>query len=147
MLRDFHHLRNVFRETLRLYPPVAFLPREVSCPVDMRDKHLETGSMLVVAPWLTQRNKNNWACPHSFDPDRFDDPANAEMVKQAWFPFGRGPRVCVGAGFAQQEVMIVMATILRRFRLSVKPGYKPEPISRLTIRPRHGMKLLFERLG
>src|SRR3546814_9882316 len=50
---------------------------------------LEEGAMLVVAPWLTQRNEDNWACPHSFDPARFDDPANAEMVRQAWFPFGR----------------------------------------------------------
>ncbi|MET0248111.1 MAG: cytochrome P450 [Sphingobium sp.] len=143
MLKDMGHVRNIFRETLRLYPPVAFLPREVTCPMTMRDKQLEEGAMLVVAPWLTQRNKDNWACPHGFDPDRFDDPANAEMVKQAWFPFGRGPRVCVGAGFAQQEVMTVIASVLRRYRLSVPQGWKPEPISRLTIRPRTGMRLLF----
>ncbi|MDI1294838.1 MAG: cytochrome P450 [bacterium] len=144
MLKDMNHVRNIFRETLRLYPPVAFLPREVPCPMPMRDKQLEEGAMLVVAPWLTQRNKDNWTCPHSFDPDRFDDPANADMVKQAWFPFGRGPRVCVGAGFAQQEVMTVIASVLRRYRLSVPVGFKPEPISRLTIRPRTGMTLLFE---
>lgn len=143
MLKDMGHVRNIFRETLRLYPPVAFLPREVTCPMTMRDKQLEEGAMLVVAPWLTQRNKDNWACPHGFDPDRFDDPANADMVKQAWFPFGRGPRVCVGAGFAQQEVMTVIASVLRRYRLSVPQGWKPEPISRLTIRPRTGMRLMF----
>ena len=147
MLKEMGQLRNIFRETLRLYPPVSFLPREVTCAMDMRDKHLETGSMLVVAPWLTQRNKDNWACPHAFDPDRFDDPANADMVKQAWFPFGRGPRVCVGAGFAQQEVMTVIAAVVRRFALSVPPGFKPEPISRLTIRPRTGMPLLFGAVG
>ena len=144
MLKDMGTIRNIFRETLRLYPPVAFFPREVICPMPMRDKQLEAGAMLVVAPWLTQRNKDNWSCPHSFDPDRFDDPDNAEMVKQAWFPFGRGPRVCVGAGFAQQEVMTVVASVLRRYRLSVPQGFKPEPISRLTIRPRTGMKLMFE---
>jgi cytochrome P450 len=144
MLKDMGHVRNVFKETLRLYPPVSFLPREVTCPMDMRDKHLETGAMLVVAPWLTQRNKDNWACPHAFDPDRFDDPANADMAKQAWFPFGRGPRVCVGAGFAQQEVMTVIASVVRRYRLSVPAGFKPEPISRLTIRPRTGMPLRFD---
>ena len=143
MLKDMSQLRNIFKETLRLYPPVSFLPREVTCPVDMRDKHLEAGAMLVVAPWLTQRNKDNWACPHAFDPDRFEDPANAEMAKQAWFPFGRGPRVCVGAGFAQQEVMTVIASVVRRFAISVPAGFTPEPISRLTIRPRTGMPLLF----
>lgn len=143
MLKDMSQLRNIFKETLRLYPPVSFLPREVTCPMDMRDKHLEAGAMLVVAPWLTQRNKDNWACPHAFDPDRFEDPANAEMAKQAWFPFGRGPRVCVGAGFAQQEVMTVIASVVRRFAISVPVGFTPEPISRLTIRPRTGMPLLF----
>ncbi len=144
MLRDMATLRNIFRETLRLYPPVAFLPREVTCPMQMRDKDLEEGAMLVVAPWLTQRNKDNWTCPHSFDPDRFDDPANQDMVKQAWLPFGRGPRVCVGAGFAQQEVMTVIASVVRRYRLSTRPQDRPEPISRLTIRPRTGMKLMFD---
>ncbi|MGC4250969.1 MAG: cytochrome P450 [Sphingobium sp.] len=143
MLKEMGQVRNIFRETLRLYPPVAFFPREVPCPMDMRDKHLEQGAMLVVAPWLTQRNKDNWACPHGFDPDRFDDPANAEMAKQAWFPFGRGPRVCIGAGFAQQEVTTMIAAVLRRYRLSVPQGFKPEPISRLTIRPRTGMTLMF----
>ena len=147
MLKDMGAVRNIFRETLRLYPPLAFFPREVPCPMQMRDKNLEPGAMLVVAPWLTQRNEENWACPHSFDPDRFDDPANAEMARQAWFPFSRGPRVCVGAGFAQQEVMTVIAAVLRRYRLSVKPGFKPEPISRLTVRPRKGMMLMFEAIS
>lgn len=146
MLKDMPVVRNVFKETLRLYPPLAFFPREVPCPMQMRDKQLEPGAMLVVAPWLTQRNKDNWACPHAFDPDRFADPANAEMAKQAWFPFSRGPRVCVGAGFAQQEVMTVIATTLRRYRLTVAKGFKAEPISRLTVRPRKGMKLMFERV-
>ncbi|MCP1469532.1 cytochrome P450 [Sphingobium sp. OAS761] len=144
MLKDMTLVRNIFKETLRLYPPLAFFPREVPCPMQMRDKQLVPGAMLVVAPWLTQRNKDNWACPHSFDPDRFDDPANADMARQAWFPFSRGPRVCVGAGFAQQEVMTVIAATLRRYRLSVRPGYKPEPISRLTVRPRKGMWLMFD---
>jgi cytochrome P450 len=147
MLKDMSQLRNIFKETLRLYPPVSFLPREVTCPMPMRDKQLEKGAMLVVAPWLTQRNKDNWACPHAFDPDRFDDPANAEMAKQAWFPFGRGPRVCVGAGFAQQEVMTVIASVVRRYRLTVPTGFKPEPISRLTIRPRTGMPLRFDAIS
>lgn len=144
MLKDMPLVRNIFKETLRLYPPLAFFPREVPCPMQMRDKQLVPGAMLVVAPWLTQRNKDNWACPHAFDPDRFEDPANAEMAKLAWFPFGRGPRVCVGAGFAQQEVMTVIAATLRRYRLSVRAGYRAEPISRLTVRPRKGMWLMFE---
>ncbi|MGE4322818.1 MAG: cytochrome P450 [Sphingobium sp.] len=147
MLKDMPVVRNVFKEALRLYPPLAFFPREVPCPMQMRDKQLEPGAMLVVAPWITQRNEENWACPHAFDPDRFDNPANAEMARQAWFPFSRGPRVCIGAGFAQQEVMTVIASTVRAHRLSVQPGYKPQPISRLTVRPRRGMMLMFDSVG
>lgn len=133
--------RNVVRETLRLYPPVSFLPREVVCPVQMRDKHLEPGAMLVVAPWLIQRNRDNWTCPHSFDPDRFETAEGKAMMKDAWLPFGSGPRVCVGAGFATQEAMVVLATIVRAFDLAALADDVPEPVSRLTLRPKDGIRL------
>ncbi len=138
--------RNVVRETLRLYPPVSFLPREVMCPVQMRDKHLEVGAMLVVSPWLVQRNKDNWACPHAFDPDRFEQPEGRAMMKDAWLPFGSGPRVCVGAGFATQEAMVVIATLVRAFDIAAIPGDVPEPISRLTLRPKDGIRLRLSAL-
>ena len=133
--------RNVVRETLRLYPPVSFLPREVVCPVQMRDKRLAPGAMLVVAPWLIQRNRDNWACPHAFDPDRFETAEGKAMMKDAWLPFGSGPRVCVGAGFATQEAMVVLATLVRAFDLAALDDDVPEPVSRLTLRPRDGIRL------
>jgi cytochrome P450 len=133
--------RNVVRETLRLYPPVSFLPREVVCPVQMRDKQLEPGAMLVVAPWLIQRNQDNWACPHAFDPDRFETPEGKAMMKDAWLPFGAGPRVCVGAGFATQEAMVVLASVVRAFDLGALADDVPEPVSRLTLRPKDGIRL------
>jgi cytochrome P450 len=135
--------RNVFREALRLYPPVAFMPREVTCPTQMRDKQLEPGAMLVVSPWLIQRNQDNWACPHAFDPSRFDDLANRAAVREAWLPFGAGPRTCVGQGFAMQEAIVVLATVIRAFNLSAVPGDVPEPVSRLTLRPKNGVRLRF----
>ena len=138
--------RNVFRETLRLYPPLSFLVRSVTCPVDMRDKHLESGAMLVVSPWLVQRNRDNFPEPHGFDPDRFDDPAQAQACRHAYLPFGKGPRLCVGAGFAQQEALLAIAGVVRRFRLTTVPGDTPEPISRLTLRSRRGMRLHLEPL-
>lgn len=143
MLRRLPVIRNVFRETLRLYPPVAFMPREVSCPTQMRDKQLEEGAMLVVSPWLIQRNPEHWHCPHAFNPSRFDNPENKAKVREAWLPFGAGPRVCVGAGFATQEAAIVLATVLRRFDLTLVPGDVPEPVSRLTLRPKSGIRLHF----
>ena len=85
--------------------------------------------------------------PDRFDHSRFAPEARAAQHRYQYIPFGAGPRVCVGAGFAQQEVMTVIASVIRRYRLTMPAGFKPEPISRLTIRPRTGMKLLFERVG
>jgi cytochrome P450 len=134
--------RNVFRETLRLYPPLSFLVRSVTCPVDMRDKHLDPGAMLVVSPWLVQRNRDNFPEPHGFDPDRFDDPDQADACRHAYLPFGKGPRVCIGAGFAQQEALLTLAGIVRTFDLATILGDDPEPISRLTLRAGNGVRLL-----
>ena len=144
-LRTLEGVRNLFRETLRLYPPVGFFLRSVTQPTVMRDKHMKPGAMLVISPWLIQRNKDNWACPHSFDPDRFARPDEAEAVKSAYLPFGKGPRVCIGAGFAQQEAMLVLAHMIRAFRLSYTEARKPEPVSRLTLRPKDGIRLRMER--
>ncbi len=144
-IRHLPLTRNVFRETLRLYPPVAFMPREVICPTQMRDKHLEPGAMLVVSPWLIQRNPEHWPCPHAFDPGRFDDPAGKAAVREAWLPFGAGPRVCVGQGFATQESVVILASLIRAFDLATVNGETPEPVSRLTLRPKRGIRLHFTR--
>jgi cytochrome P450 len=141
-VRRLDGVRNLFKETLRLYPPVAFLPRSVTTPETMRGKHVEPADLLVIAPWLIQRNSANWECPHSFDPDRFARPENAEAVRKAWLPFGGGARLCIGAGFAQQEAVIILACIIRAFRLTHPPGRRPELVSRLTLRPRHGVPLI-----
>ena len=144
-LKRMEGVRNLFRETLRLYPPIGFFARGVTRPTTMRDKLLKPGAMLVISPWLIQRSKDNFACPHSFDPDRFTRDEDAEAVKSAYMPFGKGPRVCVGAGFAQQEAMLVLATVIRAFRLRYPAGPKPEPVARVTLRPKKGVRLLLSR--
>lgn len=141
-LKRLDGVRNLFREGLRLYPPVSFLLREVTRPQQMRGKAMKPGDVLVVSPWLIQRNAENWRCPHSFDPDRFADEANAEAIRNAWLPFGRGPRICIGAGFAQQEAMLILAEVIRAFALSHPAGRRPEVVSRLTLRPRRGIPLI-----
>lgn len=140
-LKALPELRHLFQEALRLYPPVSFLMREVVAPQTMRGKAMAPGDLAVVSPWLIQRNADNWACPHAFDPGRFARAENARAAREAWLPFGRGPRVCIGQGFAMQEAMIGLATLLREFRLAPIPGRVPEPISRLTLRSRHGIHL------
>ena len=103
------------------------------------------GDLLVVSPWLIQRNERILRCPHSFDPERFARPEDAQAARDGWLPFGRGARVCVGAGFAQQEAMLVVAQILRTYRLSCSEGFQPGLVSRLTLRPKSGMRLRLSR--
>jgi cytochrome P450 len=136
-LKGCEALRNVFRETLRLYPPVSFLPRASARAVTLRDKAVSPRDLLIVAPWLIHRNPELWSCPHAFDPDRFT--REEEAVRGAFLPFGQGARLCVGAGFAMQEAMVVLAQVLRHVRL--EPAGEPEVVSRLTLRARGGIHL------
>lgn len=143
-LRGMNGVRNLFRETLRLYPPVSFLVREATTPTRLRDKLLPKGAMIVISPWLIQRNRNNWKCPHAFAPERFEDPEEAQACRHAYLPFGKGPRICIGAGFAQQEGMLILASIVRAFRLRYPDIPRPEPVSRLTLRPKKAVRLWFD---
>jgi len=138
-IRNSKALKHIFQETLRLYPPVSFFVRETTRRTQMRDKQIEPGSMMVISPWLIQRNKNNFPCPHAFDPQRFEDPDQAEACRRAYLPFGRGSRKCTGSGFALQEAMLALASIVRNFQLSYPEGPKPMPVSRATLRSDKGI--------
>jgi len=132
---------NIFRETLRLFPPVGFFAREnvQSCP--MRGKQLGAGSTVVVAPWLLQRHRKWWKNPDAFDPDRFDRGDDKDAIKHAYMPFSMGPRVCLGAAFALQEAVLILACILRRYELLPVDEHLPEPVGRLTIRSANGVRI------
>jgi cytochrome P450 len=136
-------LKNVFMESLRLYPPVSFFIREVTEQTCMRDKVMNEGDMLGVSPWLIHRNEDHWQDAHKFDPDRFDDDSQKESVKCSYLPFGKGPRTCIGAGFANQEAMIILANLIKHFEITDINEVEPKVISRLTTRPQYGIYLLF----
>jgi cytochrome P450 len=149
-LKDLVLARNVFREALRLFPPVGFLARQCTRTQTMREKSVRTGASVVVAPWLIQRHRDLWARPDEFDPDRYEredeSPAARESLRRAYLPFGMGPRVCIGAAFALQEGALVLGLLARQFRFEPAPGAVPEPVGRLTIRAEHGIRLrVFQR--
>jgi cytochrome P450 len=144
-IRKLKFTRNVFAETLRLYPPIAFLPRDAACPMRMRDKSIAKGAVVHVSPWLMQRHRRYWKNPDHFDPDRFDRDESADSFRNAYLPFSKGPRVCIGAAFAQQEATLVLANACRRFKFDPLPGFEPEPVGRLTVRSRNGIKLKISR--
>lgn len=133
---------NVFRETLRLYPPVGYFSRQATETHCARDKAIRAGSSILISPWLIQRHRELWSDPDGFDPDRFDREESKESIRQAYLPFSLGPRVCIGAAFATQEAILILANLVRRYTLETLPEHVPEAAGRLTVRPVNGVRLL-----
>lgn len=137
--------RDVFREALRLYPPVGFFVREASETQCIRNKTVKAGSPIMIAPWLIHRHRELWERPDEFDPDRFETAAGKESLKCAYMPFSNGPRVCPGAAFATQEALLILASIVRRFHIGLVDGFEPKPVGRVTIRSGNGIWLRLTR--
>lgn len=136
-IKEMKYLTNVFKEALRLYPPVGFFARQSKGEAKIRDKVLQKGSGVVVAPWLIHRHDDFWDAPHEFKPDRH----NENIPKEKYMPFGLGERICIGQGFAMQEAIIILANILREFKLELKDGFVPDVVGRLTVRSANGMMI------
>lgn len=140
-MKELTLARNVFRETLRLFPPVGFMVRESSQTCPMRDKTVAKGASVMISPWLIHRHRERWNEPDAFNPDRFDDEASRESIRHSYLPFGMGSRVCLGAAFALQEATLILASLIRDFQLEAVPGHTPLPVGRLTIRSDNGVRL------
>lgn len=144
-MRQLPFTRDVFRETLRLYPPVAFVPRDATEQETMRNKTILPGSILFVSPWLMHRHTEHWNDPDVFDPDRFSRADTKASEQKAYLPFSKGPRVCLGASFALQEAVMVLTTIMRDWTVSPVDGHIPKPVARLTLRSENGIRLIITR--
>lgn len=145
--RRLTRVHNVFRETLRLYPPVPFYLREASEATCLREKPVAKGDLVVVSPWLVQRHRGLWERPDEFDPERFGTEAGRASAKAAYLPFGDGPRACAGAAFATQESVLILARLVRRFRIETVPGHVPRPVARLSLRSANGVQLRLVKLS
>jgi cytochrome P450 len=128
-------VRNVFRETLRLYPPITFLPRIANEATRIGDTPVRRGALIMVAPWVLHRHRTYWKDPDVFDPDRFLPEREAEMTPGAYIPFGIGPRICAGAAFATVEAVLLIARLFRAFDFHVLAPERVQPAARLTTRP------------
>jgi cytochrome P450 len=134
-LRRLVFTRNVFRETLRLYPPITFIPRVAAEAAEIGGRKVKRGAMIMIAPWTIHRHRAFWKNPDAFDPDRFSPEREGELVSGAHVPFGLGPRVCVGAAFAQTEATLIIATLARRYDFRIEAPGRVRPVARLTTRP------------
>jgi len=133
--------RDVFREALRLYPPVPMMVRQNACPKRFRGRDLPTGSQIVISPWHLHRHERFWERPDEFDPARFGTKNGKECLRDAYIPFSAGPRVCPGSGFAMIEGPLMLAMLVRAFRFDLVEGREAMPVAHLTVRGRDGIWL------
>ncbi|GAA0293116.1 cytochrome P450 [Rhodovulum strictum] len=144
-MRRLAFTRDVFREALRLYPPVPMMVREATRPERFRDRDVTPGAQIVISPWHLHRHERLWDRPDAFDPARFATPEGQTCLREAFIPFSAGPRVCTGAGFAMVEGVLLLALLLRRFRLAPVEGCIPVPVAHLTLRAKQGIWLDLRR--
>lgn len=137
--------RDVFRETLRLYPPVPMMVREATCPERFRDRDIPKGSQMVLSPWHLHRHEGLWDNPDGFDPGRWQTENGKTCGREAYMPFSAGPRVCTGAGFAMVEGVLLLSLLLRDLRVTPVAGKVPVPEAHLTVRARDGIWLRIDR--
>jgi len=133
--------RAVFRETMRLYPPVPMFVREAKCPETFRNRRVKAGSQVVISPWHLHRHERIWDNPDGFDPARWDTPNGKTGLRRAYIPFSTGARACPGAGFAMAEGPLLLSMIVRAFRIDPVTGREPVPVAHLTVRGRDGIWL------
>lgn len=142
-LPDLPYTYMVIQESMRLYPPAWMTSRTPLQPDRLGEYDIPAGATILVSPYATHYHPGLWPDPERFDPERFD-PAAAERPKFAYFPFGGGPRVCIGNNLALMEMQLVVAMIAQHYQLRLVPGHPVEPEPLTTLRPRYGIHMTLQ---
>jgi cytochrome P450 len=147
-LDDLVHLSyslRVFKEALRLYPPLYILMRRAVADVQIGGYTLPKGTIVMVSAFGIHRNPAVYRDPDRFDPDRFEPELESARHRAAWLPFGGGPRVCIGNHFAQLEGQVVLATLAHHVTFEARPGPEVRPAPSATLRPSNGIPVVVRR--
>jgi cytochrome P450 len=135
----------VVMESLRLYPPAYGIGREAARPTEAAGHPVPAGGVVIMPTWVVQRDARWFDEPEAFRPERWADDAIRRLPRFAYFPFGGGPRQCIGNTFAMMEATLILAAIAQRFRLALIPGQRVTPTPYITLRPEPGLRMRLER--
>jgi cytochrome P450 len=138
-------LEMVFKESLRLYPPAFGVVREAVNDCEIGGYPIPKGATLAMFQWVVHRDPRFFHCPEDFLPERWENDFAKTLPRCAYFPFGAGPRLCIGNTFAQAEVPMILAAIVQKFQLKLVPGHRVATAPSLTLRPLKGIRVTLKR--
>jgi cytochrome P450 len=138
------YLDQVVKESMRLYPPAWTQGRRAIEAFELEGYRLPAGTVVMFSQWVIHRLVEVWGDPDAFRPERFAPEAESAIPPGAYFPFGGGPRMCIGMPFANLEVRLLLATILQRYAPNLVPGYPVVPQPRVTLRLRYGLHMTLD---
>lgn len=136
--------RAVIDEAVRLYPPISALSRIADGSDVVGGHEVKRRTLIVIAPYVLHRHRKLWDRPDVFDPARFLGEDKHRIDRFAYMPFGAGARTCIGSTFALQEATLVLATLVRNFKMQLAPDARVWPMLRVTLRPEHGLPMAVE---
>jgi cytochrome P450 len=138
------YAERVAMEAMRLYPPIWAMLRVALRDDELGGHAIRGGTVVIVSPWVMHRDPRYYVEPEAFEPDRWADGAAKRLPRYAFFPFGGGPRGCIGSRFALQEAVLLLATMAQRFRLTPVPGHEVVPVPSITLRPANGVPMVVQ---
>jgi cytochrome P450 len=127
---------------MRLFPPAWLVGRRAVNEYRIGPYHVPPRSIIVMSQWIVHRDARYYADAERFDPDRWTPEFKARLPRFAYFPFGGGPRQCIGESFAWMELVLLVATIAQQWRFELVPGHPVVPQAAVTLRSKHGMKMI-----
>ena len=143
-LAKLPYLDRVLTESMRLYPPAWGMARLAIEDAEVAGYRIPSGTGVSLAQWVVHRDPRWYEKPDEFRPERWENNLMKRLPRFGYFPFGGGPRLCIGNNFALMEAALLLATIAQRFRLRIVPGHPVAPLPSITLRPRYGIRMTLE---
>ncbi|AFY45902.1 cytochrome P450 [Nostoc sp. PCC 7107] len=140
------YTQQVIKESMRLYPPVSLMGREAAVDTQIGDYEIPQGTSIMISQWVMHRHPKYFENSEVFQPERWTEELEKQLPKGVYIPFGDGPRICIGKGFAQMEAALLLATIAQNFQIDLVPGYPIVPQPSITLRPENGLKVEIKKI-
>jgi cytochrome P450 len=141
-LQRLRYTEMVVKESMRLYPPAWLLSREAKRDFEVYGYSIRKGAQVLMSQWVMHRDARYFDRPEEFRPERWADEHTKSLPRFAYFPFGGGPRVCIGTSYAMMEAILILATTAQRFHLTLALDQKVTPLPSITLRPKNGVKVI-----